>query len=60
MSQTAFNIEIKFFGEKKWQYVNQQSSLKWAMIIANKPYYKVHRKRRIRKVIKTIVWKSND
>ncbi len=57
MADTKFNIEINFTG-KKWEYVGQWSSLDWAIRTANKSYYRRHGPRRIRKVVKTIVWKS--
>lgn len=59
MSDTKYDIEIRFT-LKKWKYVNQCSSLEQAMKLADKPYYRNHGPRRIRKVMKTIVWKSND
>jgi len=59
MPETKYNIEILFPGEKKYRYANQVSSLHWALIYANKPYVmKVAVKVRIRRVVKTIVWKS--
>lgn len=58
MPETRYNVEIKFDGEKKFTYVNQQYTLHYAKIMANKPYYRNHGQIRIRKVVKTIVWKS--
>lgn len=57
MAETKYNVEIKF-NNKKWQYVSQNSSLEWAIKLVNKPYYKMHGPRRIRKVVKTVVWTS--
>lgn len=59
MSQTNYNIEILFPNTKKWQYVNQTSTLHWAMVYANGAYTMNAAKMvRIRKVVKTIVWKG--
>ncbi len=57
MSDTKYNIEINFTG-KKWEYVGQWSTLEWAIKMVNKPYYSNHGPIRIRKVVKTIIWKS--
>ena len=50
-----YNVEVRF-SDQKWRYIAQTYSLKYAKEIANRhiKYGGV----RVRKVVKTIVWKS--
>ena len=56
MSEIRYNIEIKPLLEHKWWYSTQTNNLAYAIKLAERlaPH---KRNVRIRKVVKTIVWK---
>ena len=57
MPEVRYNVEIKFKGKDKYNYLHQHWTLAWAIQAANR-VDRTDKHVRIRRVIKTVVWKN--
>jgi len=62
MPETMYNVEVKFKGSKRWEYVAQHYYKEQATRLAvvrwsNSRQTHPDAKFRVRKVVKTVVWK---
>lgn len=61
MSQTRYSVEIQLFAEPdRWRYVAQTRTMAKAILVAERAHYRRNGQSRVLKVVKTIVWESEE